>query len=841
LANAPLTVRAALLLLTALVSAAPAAAQAQSTAPSLPPPAATASASAVPLPSWPVAGTTFSDPHLEGLPGRSSIWSLLETSDAFVIVDRISGSGLYLGEPELFGSHGSSWTQAAFRMNGLDVTDPERPGTPLMHPDPAVFSSIGVSHSFPAVESGGAGTTLELLPRPPAATLAGIVEAAYMPRQLQATGAGAVPPVARLSSAGQGSVLLSGPVASGLGLLGSARYAASTRLERGEGTMLDSRLASVFLHGIASLSSADRVRFLGGGDRARYPFPARARFPGAEIRGQDAFGHLGATWEHAPAGGWLATVSAGFQRGNVTGPSSDAGSPVSGTVERLLDGPVAELVVPATGVRGRWMASAALQAPAFDLGVGHELRAGLSASRKHSAPASQPRALVGELVDSIPARLWDYEALDGSIRREAVDLSAWANDSMRLGPRVGLDLGARFEFTDASARGADAGIRWSTVLPRALLRWQITDGGGLSTFLGYGYSRHRLPLGYLGYGDPAAPAARVFLWTDPDGDGRAEESEAGTLVWTAGPGTRPYFESRIDPGLRPPLSREFVLGFESRFARHWAFRVTGIERRDYRLVAPVNEGVTLDDYVVRQIPDVGNDFLNPVDDRPLEVYDRKPESFGEDRAVLTNPPGHDSHYIGVDVVLERVFDGRWHMLFGAAAHRSDGTGGNRNFHANENDPGVLGETFQNPNAMTYARGRLFLERGYVIKWSAGLVTAKGFRAGAVARYQDGQHFSRLVIVPDLAQGPEAVQAYTRGHSRFTFTFTLDARLEQEFAAFGGSRFAVVFDAFNLLNTRNEVEEDPVVTRAFRASTALQPPRTLRLGLRYHFPTPGGLP
>jgi hypothetical protein len=325
----------------------------------------------------------------------------------------------------------------------------------------------------------------------------------------------------------------------------------------------------------------------------------------------------------------------------------------------------------------------------------------------------------------------------------------------------------------------------------------------------------------------------VSLWTDPNGNGLAEESEAGTLVLTAGPGTRPFFHSRIDPGLRPPLSREFVFGFESRLARHWAFRVTGSERRDYRLVAPVNEGVTLDDYTVRQIPDVGNDFLNPIDDRMLEVYDRKPESFGEDRDVLTNPPGHDSHYIGVDVVLERVFDGRWHMLFGAAAHRSDGTGANRNFHANENDPGVLGETFQNPNAMSYARGRLFLERGYVIKWSAGLVTGKGFRAAAVARYQDGQHFSRLVIVPDLAQGPEAVQAYTRGHSRFTFTFTLDTRLEQAFPLAGG-RLAFVFDAFNLLNTRNEVEEDPVVSRAFRASTALQPPRTLRLGLRYEF-------
>ena len=45
---------------------------------------------------------------------------------------------------------------------------------------------------------------------------------------------------------------------------------------------------------------------------------------------------------------------------------------------------------------------------------------------------------------------------------------------------------------------------------------------------------------------------------------------------------------------------------------------------------------------------------------------------------------------------------------------------------------------------------------------------------------------------------------------------------------------VAVEAFNLLNTANEVEEDPVTTRQFRASTVVQPPRAIRLGLRYGF-------
>ena len=40
------------------------------------------------------------------------------------------------------------------------------------------------------------------------------------------------------------------------------------------------------------------------------------------------------------------------------------------------------------------------------------------------------------------------------------------------------------------------------------------------------------------------------------------------------------------------------------------------------------------------------------------------------------------------------------MLIGATAHRSSGTGGNRGFRPDENDQGVLGEVFSDPNAAT---------------------------------------------------------------------------------------------------------------------------------------------
>jgi hypothetical protein len=251
------------------------------------------------------------------------------------------------------------------------------------------------------------------------------------------------------------------------------------------------------------------------------------------------------------------------------------------------------------------------------------------------------------------------------------------------------------------------------------------------------------------------------------------------------------------------------------------------------MAAPVNTGVTLADYDVISLPDRGDDFFNPIDDRTLEVYDRHPASFGKDATLLTNPQDrHRGHQIGVAIEFERIFDGRWYMRLGGTASRSDGLAGNRGFRVTENDYGVLGELFLNPNARTYASGRQFTERGYQVKWSGGFV-AGGLHVGVIARYQDGQHFSRMVLVPALNQGLEAVQAYTRGHSRFTYTPSLDARVSQALR-FAGLPVSVVIEGYNLLNMGIEVEEDPTVTRFFRQFVMQQPTRAVRLGFQLSF-------
>jgi len=146
---------------------------------------------------------------------------------------------------------------------------------------------------------------------------------------------------------------------------------------------------------------------------------------------------------------------------------------------------------------------------------------------------------------------------------------------------------------------------------------------------------------------------------------------------------------------------------------------------------------------------------------------------------------------------------------------------------------VLGEVFADPNANTFAKARVFTERGYTLHASGVYHFPYDIRLGVAARYQDGQHFARLVVAPDLNQGAELVRAFGNGETRFTFTGTFDARLQKGFA-WSGCRVDALLDAFNLLNLVYEVEEVAVSGPTSRQTSAIQPPRSIHFGVRISF-------
>lgn len=777
-------------------------------------------------------GTRFNAVALDLLPQSGGVYGLIERSDPLVITELMEGGGAY-PEPQRLGASGATWTQTTFKLGDVDITDPDRTGYALLYPNLDALQAVAVATAGVHPDTVGGGTTVTLVPRMPSAKWQRTLQFDTSPPAFQSVNPlPAAASIGRLRSWNSGAFIASGPLSERLGLQLAGNLAESTRFEMDWPATLPSRVQNLSAHFVYRTVRGDDVRIFAQTDRLSVPVTARARLVDRGLQQRDRSTLISTTWNRAAQQGlaWSASLT----YGRASSDPALAGTTVMGTMERLRDGPAYEQAGVAPGTRQRTALQWRAEAPPITfLGLRHQTEIGASASWTGATREAPGTSLIGELVDGEPARVWEYSTDGGSSRWRGTELALWATNEIPVMSRVDIDLGIRAASSTAGRKGESGSIAWRSLSPSVLGTYRAISNGRLTFLAGYARYAARLPLNYLAFGDPHSLTGLMRRWNDLNHDRRLQAGESGTIVAAVGPCCANGRATTIADDLSAPRTKEIRAALQTRFAEHYVLRLGGTDRRTYRLVQPVNAAADHRFYSLTHVEDRALDQLVDEDDQLLPIWNRLPASFNTDAYVLQNVDHNSARDHGLDLVLERLWDGRWGMLIGATAHKSEGIGGNRGFRPDENDQGVLGEVFSNPNAETFARGRLFFERGYVIKWSAMYQLPYGLRGGTAARYQDGQHFSRVVIARDVSQGLDFVPALPRGLTRFTYAFTLDTRLEKQFPM-AGRRASVVLDVFNLLNTNNEVEEDEVTGAAFRASTAVQPPRSLRIGVRLAF-------
>ena len=779
-------------------------------------------------PERPMLGSWFTAPTLADLPTGGSLYSVFDTMPSEVIWDRVDTGGLFTGEAARVGSHGSSWTQTMFRLGDADITNPNRGGTPMLVPSVYAWDRVEITTGLMPIEMNAPGMGVSLVPRRPSKTWTRSAEIVATGPSLLARQTPANPPaIATQHTWTDGHVLLSGPIVPDrVGIVFLGGVTKSSRFERGDVRYLDSSLASAFTHLVFMPNPSNEVRAVGWVEHASTPDAVRVAFaqPLAAESGSAVHGQL--TWEHKPLTDATVAVFADFTRRSQ---NSDLLSPSGLVVERLATGPIAELVNPRDLSSSTWAVGGRFASPR--VGSARNLvRGGIGLSGSAVTARSTFNGRIGETIGGVPARVWDYTSPSAESQWGETLFSAYAADTIMLHQRLTLEAGLRFESMRASAEGSTSAIRWNNWLPRGNLRWELVDYAKIAAIAGFARYGNRLPLADLAYGDPSAPIARVFRWDTNAANPRL--TDLGPLVSHVGPGTggtRPTDFSSIDPKIVRPYMDEFIVGFESRPRAATVIRLAGLARREKQVLGVVNIGVPESSYTTSFITDPGDDHAGK---QQLPVYNRPVSTFGLDRYLLTNPADNESTFVGVEISMQTSWDGNF-VMAGATAGRSEALSATLGFTPFENDHGVLGDVFTNPNVRTFAQGRVFSERGYTIKTAGVFTLPWDMKFGFAARYSDGQHFARLVIVPGLNQGVEAVRAFRNGATRFTFTATLDGRLQKAFTV-NSRQFAVLLDAYNVLNLAYEIEEYSITGPTSRLTSAVQPPRAVHLGLRVAF-------
>src|SRR6476646_3877244 len=142
---------------------------------------------------------------------------------------------------------------------------------------------------------------------------------------------------------------------------------------------------------------------------------------------------------------------------------------------------------------------------------------------------------------------------------------------------------------------------------------------------------------------------------------------------------------------------EMTLGLKGHPTRATLVRLSAIARRERQLLGVTDVGVPASAYTMSFVSDPGVDLASTRDDQRLPVYNRPASTFGLDRYVLTNPPDNEGTFVGVDLSIQSQTNQLFFLLAGTAG-RVEGLAANRGFLATENDEGLLGELYIDPNA-----------------------------------------------------------------------------------------------------------------------------------------------
>jgi hypothetical protein len=734
---------------------------------------------------------TFED--LSRLPNAGTLSSVLETIEPFAVTNRIDVAGVESATEPVWGVRGSSWTQNVVRLDGIDVTDPSG-GEALFYPDVFFFEDVALVTAEKPPAASGPGAELALVTRRPPPALGAAFKVRYTGEGLQSENLGE-----RLLDLGvEPREMVRFPALRFE--VGAPRvYAAVNGFHLETGIPHFDAEEEASLVSVAGKLVDERVSLLGIVQRFDRPtFGAEPRFStDAVVDATETFQIAQASFRVRPV-----DVRLGFARGELDSDFSGTGFPVRDLSTGEVSG-APPIVVEEE--RTRW--TAVLSSERL-LGR-HFLRAGAELSRASEngtdrVPGDRELFTVDGVSHSIAFFTGPAER-SVSVSRLAFHaedalFANFAGLPWRLAPGLRLDFSRSGPIGWKSLSGRIAG--GVQVKPTVELHFSLSSYPHVLTTR------------------PVATTERL-TWVlrefSADGTGGVLRRGGGEFTTVAS-------------DLPRPRTDELTVGFEKRFRRGF-LRMSGYQRWERNLLQTRNVGIDPSSYEVFPFVDVGIDGTPGTgDDTTLPVFDQTAQ-LGEDRFVLDSPEGFGSSAQGVDLLL--AFEhGRFRWQLAGRAYRDVGEAdvGNEEL---QNDTGILGNLFDDPNTETNAEGRLFFDRAFTGKLS---ITARGPREillGTAIRYWDGQPFARHLFFPDLGQGFVVVQALPRGRQRYAFNMTVDVRIERELSL-GGTRLGLALDVFNLFNQSLHTAEDVRSGETFRDPTFAQPARTVVLEGRITF-------
>jgi len=359
--------------------------------------------------------------------------------------------------------------------------------------------------------------------------------------------------------------------------------------------------------------------------------------------------------------------------------------------------------------------------------------------------------------------------------------------------------------------------------------YDMTGNG--RTALKASYSRYALQVGIdrVTSVNPVSNTSRTCPWSDPNGDGKFQDSEINVAACSAfgGGATTNYA-----PGIRWPYSDEATAGIETqlpgavRVGAMFYYRTNRDQYGSRNLAVPTSSYTA---FTVTVPNGPGGTVASP---KPVSVtvYNLAAALVSADNTVRNNEAYLDTEYKGIEFTATKRFTQRWQMQAGFTIGRNEGGTTNG---GDLNDPnvtlyprGIIGNdsekafrvsgSYRLPGDISLA-GSLLSNVGYPFQTSYSVSRANATAAGV-----------------SLTRASQGVVLSQRGDERLPNVTMLDIRLSRPFRFGGGRSFQPQIEFFNIANADTVTSQTNAVGSAYLRPGAILSPRIIKLGFSLNF-------
>jgi hypothetical protein len=401
------------------------------------------------------------------------------------------------------------------------------------------------------------------------------------------------------------------------------------------------------------------------------------------------------------------------------------------------------------------------------------------------------------------------------------------DDSIRIGKRLTLNLGVRYDYQQADypafprldgwnettkkAPGIDDLITWNVISPRIGIAFQLTPDG--KTLLKANYGRYHDAL-YIG--NFAVPGPGVTDWYGYEWiDGKWE-------LFDYAPGGIGYI---MDPDIKNPYADQLFIGLDRELFPNFSVGANYLYKKEENSIGFEGRNATYEQ-VQRVSSDNGQTYT---------VFDRISPP-GVEETWQTNPEAYGQTYNAFILSFDKKYSQKWMMS--ASITWSHSSGLTMNAHQTRQDQiAEYASGFGvDPNDLINAEGDLQHDKRWVVKFTGGYNLPWDIFFGAYFTYQTGRPRPTFVRISDLEQGRTTILAEPRGDERYPSFYTLSLRLQKQFTLSKSLRLKVMLDLFNATNddTFRSWHSNNRWYDTFNLKWGLPDPRSVQLGLKLEF-------